>query len=277
MMPLYQCTGKTSAFNWLNRVRLVGFLVASLCFVVGCAVGQESNHDKSVQLIGIDSIYLNCPHLDKMGELLEKYIQWDEKTFAHHYSKKTFEKSPVNVMEPVLIKILRQEEPLNKNASGAQDYFAAINGLAFLQSKEGIPELLRIGAEQITKDNAFRHNAVKALGAIGDPAVVPQLIPLIYHFNFNTRMDAQIALVRLTGQNFGYNPEDWGNWWNENKDSMGENLPSYDKELVNWISVPIREELKATYQQMIDSEDFKNYFDPAFQQKSDKEIFQRMQ
>jgi hypothetical protein len=71
--------------------------------------------------------------------------------------------------------------------------------------------------------------AVRALGMLGDKSSIPELIHLVYHGNTNTRWWAQIALVRLTGKNFGRDWEGWGKWWN----SSG-GLPKFDPEIIRW-------------------------------------------
>jgi len=63
---------------------------------------------------------------------------------------------------------------------------------------------------------------------------VPELIPLVYHFNFNTRWAAQISLVQLTGQNFGNDANAWGDWYNANRAELGTDLPPFDPMPVDW-------------------------------------------
>lgn len=89
-----------------------------------------------------------------------------------------------------------------------------ICNLGAVRSRKAVPALLRIAAERREKDNADRCMAVRSLSLIGDPSVVPHLIPLTYHYNQNTRFWAQISLVRLTGQNFGDDWQKWTTWWN---------------------------------------------------------------
>ena len=104
--------------------------------------------------------------------------------------------------------------------------------------------LPRTQAERVLKDNAHRHYATKALGMLGDPSVVPDVIPLLYHFNMNTRWDAQIALVRLTEQNFGRDADAWGAWYNANRETLGKNLPAFDPSPVDWTCGSDNAELK---------------------------------
>ncbi len=91
----------------------------------------------------------------------------------------------------------------------------AINCLAAIGSQKAVQPILAIAAERVQKDNRERWMAVRALGLLGEPSVVPDLIHLIYHYNQNTRFWAQISLVRLTGQNYGAKWRLWGIWWNK--------------------------------------------------------------
>jgi hypothetical protein len=89
----------------------------------------------------------------------------------------------------------------------------AIYALTALKSKKAVPALLSIATEREEKDNRDRWMACRALGIIGDQSVVPQLVPLTYHYNRDTRLWAQISLVRLTGENFGRDVAAWREWW----------------------------------------------------------------
>ncbi|MGI8906972.1 MAG: M56 family metallopeptidase [Candidatus Sumerlaeaceae bacterium] len=130
----------------------------------------------------------------------------------------------------------------------------AISGLAALRSKTALQPLLRIASERREKNNRGRWMAIRALSLLGDKSVVPDLIHLSYHPNQNTRMWAQIALVRLTGQNFGYEWQKWGDWWN----AQGGNPPFKDAK-VQWMERP---------------ED-QIYMDTEKQQQTDREFLQK--
>jgi hypothetical protein len=105
----------------------------------------------------------------------------------------------------------------------------AIQCLATAGCKKAIPELLKIAAERVEKDNADRHKAVRALGILGDVSLVPELVPLTYHYNMNTRLEAQVALVRLTGENFGRDVAAWKTWWEKQGGK-----PPISAETVTW-------------------------------------------
>lgn len=113
------------------------------------------------------------------------------------------------------------------------EYYDAINGLAAMKSEKARGPLLRIATERREKDNRDRWMATRALGIVGDESTVPELIPLIYHYNQDTRFWAQISLVRLTKVNFGADWQAWGRWWNERK-----GVPAFDGLRVVWTRRP---------------------------------------
>jgi len=95
---------------------------------------------------------------------------------------------------------------------------------------------------------------------LGDPAAIPELIPLVYHFNMNTRWDAQVSLVRLTGQNFGADAKAWGEWYMANREKLGEDLLAFDATPVDWIFGSSDPELK-------------RWSDPKVQEEYDRQQF----
>ena len=107
--------------------------------------------------------------------------------------------------------------------------FEAINCLACLKSKQAVSVVLRISTETVAKDNRERWMATRALGMIGDNSVVPDVIHLIYHYNVNVRLCAQIALVQMTGHNFESNWLEWGEWWNSTYGT-----PAFSSTRVQW-------------------------------------------
>ena len=80
-------------------------------------------------------------------------------------------------------------------------------------------------------EGSNRHNwmAIRALGIIGDRTAVPQMIHALYHNSDYVRWSAQIALVRLTGQNFGNDWKKWGSWWNSQN-----RQPPFNPEIILW-------------------------------------------
>jgi len=47
--------------------------------------------------------------------------------------------------------------------------------------------LLAIATDRVDKDNRDRWMAILALGQFGDTSIAPELVPLVYHGNVNTR------------------------------------------------------------------------------------------
>jgi HEAT repeats len=116
----------------------------------------------------------------------------------------------------------------------SREYYQAINTLGALRATNALQPLLEIATERADKDNRDRWMAVRALGQFGDKSVVPELVPLVYHGNVNTRWWAQISLVRLTGTNFGGDWRGWGAWWNQQGGK-----PSFDtNDYVRWVQKP---------------------------------------
>ncbi len=109
----------------------------------------------------------------------------------------------------------------------------AIYALTALGSKKAVPGLLQIASERKEKDNRDRWLACRALGVVGDLRVVPDLVQLTYHYNRDTRLWAQISLVRLTGENFGRDVAAWRQWWN----TQG-GKPPIAQETVAWATSP---------------------------------------
>ena len=67
----------------------------------------------------------------------------------------------------------------------------AIDALVGLGSKKAVPAILQIAADRKEKNNWDRHTACRALGMLGDSSVVPELVHLTYHYNWNTRQWAR--------------------------------------------------------------------------------------
>ena len=98
-----------------------------------------------------------------------------------------------------------------------QDYetFEAINCLAEIKSQAAVEPLTVLASANFAKDDRERWMSIRALGIIGNRMVIPQIIPLIYHYNWNSRPWAQITLVRLSCVKFQYDWMEWVRWWNE--------------------------------------------------------------
>jgi hypothetical protein len=116
----------------------------------------------------------------------------------------------------------------------SREYYQAINTLGALRTTNALRPLLAIATDRADKDNRDRWMAIRALGQFDQPAVIPELIPLVYHGNLNTRWWAQIVLVQLSGTNFGADWRSWGTWWNARGGKPAFETNSY----VRWVQQP---------------------------------------
>jgi hypothetical protein len=147
------------------------------------------------------------------------FMQWNEEQFANYLDQSEFANLSDTTkaeLENIWIELL--------NKPMTSKYYEAINCLATIKSKKAVKPLLDIATDRKEKDSRDRWMAVRALGLIGDISVVPELIPLVYHYNGYTRFWAQISLCRLTGVNYGVDWQQWAVWWNKNKP---ENMPVF--------------------------------------------------
>ena len=128
-----------------------------------------------------------------------------------------------------------EEEKWLKELSNPSENFrvTAISALTALNSKKAVPGLLQIASERREKGNRDRWMACRALGIVGDVSVVPDLVQVTYHYNRDTRLWAQISLVRLTGKNFGRDVAAWSRWWDEQGGK-----PPVAEETVAWATKP---------------------------------------
>ncbi|MCL2743178.1 MAG: PDZ domain-containing protein [Planctomycetaceae bacterium] len=196
----------------------------------------------------------------KLNERQKQYVRWDENQFAYVYGSEKYNVGDTrDEFEKRWLEELEKPEPGFPGMT-VTPYVEAIIGLAKIKSDKALQPLLKIAVERVVKDNAHRHYATKALGMLGNPAAIPELIPLVYHFNFNTRWDAQISLVRLTGQSFGGDAKAWGEWYMVNQDKLGKNLPAFDTAPVDWSCGSTNSEIQ-------------RYCDPAVQEENDNRFF----
>jgi HEAT repeats/Bacterial Ig-like domain len=171
------------------------------------------------------------PQAESPGALNERQqsvLDWTDRQFRGFFDRRTFDgwsEKERSDLETRLLDTLKGPQ--------TREYYHAINTLAALRSKQAVPLLLAIATDRAEKDCRDRWMAIRALGIIGDKSVVPELIPLLYHGNINTRWWAQISLVRLTGRNFGTDWQAWGDWWN----GQG-SRPPFETSFVVWYHDP---------------------------------------
>ena len=191
-----------------------------------------------------------------LNEKQKRYFEMIVNYSFYDYDPKNFNVPDKEVAKANWLKLLKGTEPVRQERGKTTPYATAIMGAAMFKCEEAKEPLVRIACERKLKDNAYRHIATQALGTLGDPSVIPDLIPLVYHFNMETRWDAQISLVRLTKQNFGADADKWIDWYNANRSKLGENLPEMSKTRVDWTCGS-------------DDPELKKYADPAFQREMD--------
>lgn len=149
------------------------------------------------------------------------------------------------------------------NGGKSEEYYRAINALACMRSEKAVPSLAAVSFSKQEKDNRNRWMAVRALGLIGDKAVIGDLIHLLYHPNSNTRLYARISLIRITDKDLGPDWKKWALWykrkvdddfstrrikWTDNKEWADEKLQR--KKDSEWLKkLQDEQEIKNKYQQ----------------------------
>jgi len=187
----------------------------------------------TVPLRGAES---DTPSLaSQLNEDQRAVVRWTESQFRRFLDQR----SPADFPEQDRPELERRLLSALKGPQNAE-YFEAINTLAALRSAKAVAPLLQIATEEREKNNRDRWMATRALGLLGERAVVPKLIHLVYFPNANTRWWAQISLVKLTGRNFGTDWENWGRWWNSQK-----GVPPFEPQKTTWSTNPAWTEPKA--------------------------------
>ena len=167
------------------------------------------------------------PRDAKLTDVQRGFRNWSEGTFSALDAAWWQSLSPTE-------KATWEEKWLKQLSSGSEEKrMMAIRCLAGAGCKRAVSQVLKIAAERVEKDNADRCEAVRALGILGDRSLVPELVPLTYHYNMNTRLWAQISLVRLTGENFGRDVAAWKTWWEKQGGK-----PPIDAKPVVWATSP---------------------------------------
>jgi HEAT repeat protein len=151
-------------------------------------------------------------------------LDWTERQFGSYFDAREFAGWTHEERQNLEIRCLDALK-----GAHTREYYQAINTLCSLRSPAALPALRELAFERRDKNNRDRWMAVRGLGQMEDRESIPELIHLVYHGNVNTRWWAQIALVELTGENFGADWEAWRKWWN---DSGGQ--PPCSPGIVRW-------------------------------------------
>ena len=70
------------------------------------------------------------------------------------------------------------------------------------------------------EDRDVRKNAVKALRWIKDPRAVEPLIAALKDEDWSVQSGAANALRAISRKDLGKDPEEWQEWWDENKETL---------------------------------------------------------
>jgi HEAT repeat protein len=70
------------------------------------------------------------------------------------------------------------------------------------------------------KNANVREEVAGALRRTKDPRAIEPLIASLKDEDSDVRHNAARALKKVTGQDFGQDPEKWQEWWEENKDKF---------------------------------------------------------
>jgi hypothetical protein len=165
--------------------------------------------------------------LNANQRLVLKYINLKFERFADDRTFDGWSRNDRDALEQRLLDTIKGPQ--------SDEFYQAINTLAALHSVNALPQLRKLAFEhketivKLEKSNRSKWMAIRAMGVIGDKPAVPEIIHLLYHNNSYVRWSAQIALVRLTGQNFGNDWRAWGSWWNKQNGN-----PPFSPETVRW-------------------------------------------
>jgi HEAT repeat protein len=115
------------------------------------------------------------------------------------------------------LKDLRAVDPLiealkDEDWRVRQGAASALGKLKDLRAVERLIEALK------DKDPVVRWVAATALGELKDPRAVEPLIEALKDKHGHVKERAEEALQKITGKDFGKDPEKWQKWWKENKE-----------------------------------------------------------
>jgi serine/threonine protein kinase len=217
-----------------RRRMMVSYMIVAVGLVSGIIVIRvsrsllSSSHERIATPQDTAISWPKVDHAAKLNEAQRQYRDWTEQHFKGLLNPPGLQGLGLHEKDA------KEEEMLKQLASDdSHARIEAINALVNLGSKKAVPGLLKIAADRRQKDNRDRWMATRALGIVGDLSVVPDLVHLTYHYNKNTRIWAEISLVRLTGENFGNDVAAWTRWW----EAQG-GAPPISQQTTAWMASP---------------------------------------
>lgn len=136
-----------------------------------------------------------------------KYIQFERASKVSRVAKEIRSIPKVNEVESLLAAQNDIEYSVKVEASRA----------LFKLGKAAVPLLIAVLNDK-NRNQLVRINAAGALGRTHDIRAIEPLIEVLTDKYWLLRDMAAIALAEISGQNFGKDPIQWRNWWQENKE-----------------------------------------------------------
>lgn len=230
VLPVKLAPGKFYA-TWLNSDKFKNFTDAdgrpALPYLLTFRTGESKPESPAAGAEGGEAGKAIVPSggfLPGLNADQQAVLAWTDRQFRGFFDRRTFEgwtEADRSAEETKLIDMLKGPQ--------TREYFLAINTLGAMHSTRGLPALREIAYDRADKNNRDRWMSIRSIGLIGDQRDVPELAHLVYHGNVNTRWWAQIALVKITGQNFAGDWEAWGKWWNARNGQ-----PPFRPEIIRW-------------------------------------------
>jgi HEAT repeat protein len=96
----------------------------------------------------------------------------------------------------------------------------AVVGLGRLGAREEAQKLAQMlkGGREVAE---IRRECAKVLGLLGTVKYIPDLIDALEDGDASVRLQAELALRRLTGRDLGTHPSDWRSWYGGFNERMG--------------------------------------------------------
>jgi HEAT repeat protein len=145
----------------------------------------------------------------RAGEHLISVLKEDTNTFVRREAAKALGEIKNSDSMEGLIAALRDEDV------GVAEQ--AAEALGKIKDPRAVKPLIILLKD---KHSFVRGIVVKALGEMSDPCAIEPLITVLKDQNSVNRYWAREALEKITGENFGDDPEKWQQWWGQNRESF---------------------------------------------------------